>query len=370
MKKIFMSIFCLFVLPFVVSAEEKTFGDIKYIIEEKDAKDYVCEEIKEHDLQIMLYADLELLIEDKTENKTYLVDITNPGVCKEHNTIPLTFDIKHIDWGENNQIFEYTYENSLNIVFTNVEGSDNFVAFLIATGQYDPNITYYTHGYNGMVRVTSPSTPEELAEVQTKIDNSEYYIIAEPKTKTLLGSIDPSNLVAPKEKTGLTEDLVFEKKGLLGTFDFNNKKYYVFYDENTGQYLAAFDEIGNYQTFGKDKLLLNNLSHSPKGEYIILLKEEDGKQVAEILDNSYNIVLTKEVADYIIHFFGENDNVNYIVKNNLNTMEIKIMSITKTKIETEKVPNTYDGITTSIVIGIMALLGLVVTTILYRKKVC
>ena len=47
---------------------------------------------------------------------------------------------------------------------------------------------------------------------------------------------------------------------------------------------------------------------------------------------------------------------------------MKILEITQTKIETEKIPNTYDGIITSIIIGIMALLGLIVTTILLKRK--
>ena len=38
MKKVFIAILSLFIVPFIVSAEEKTFGDIQYTIEEKSGK--------------------------------------------------------------------------------------------------------------------------------------------------------------------------------------------------------------------------------------------------------------------------------------------------------------------------------------------
>lgn len=362
MKKIFIAIFSILVLPFVVSAEEKVFGDVKYIIEEKDAKEYVCEEIKDHDLEILPHYQLELYVNDITDNKIYLVDITKPGVCKPFE--PKTISrILTVEWGDNNSIYEVEYNSEVGFTYLYDSSLGRVAAFELPHGQYDPTADYYIDD-NGEAKLV-----EEPDKNQTDFDAGVYLTKLEPTRRRLIGQMDPNILVAPKEKTGLSNDLTFDKDGLLGFINFNGKTYYVFHNFNHNNYVSIFDEEGNYQTFGHEKILVSNFSTSIDDEYIILMYDQDQKKIMEVLDTKYNLVLSKKLDDYTIHFIGKNENTNYIFDHDQMNNESKIISITKKTVEMEKVPNTYDGVTTSIVVGVIALLGLAVTIILYKKKV-
>ena len=368
MKKIFIALFSLLVLPFVVSAEEKVFGDIKYTIEEINLKEYVCEEIKDHDLEILPFSDKEFYVNDITDSKVYMVDITNPGICIDYNTIQTHPYMRFIIWGDNNEIYEKQYDQQFVAGIYYVPDLEYREVFTRAEEQYDASAPYYELVNEEAIKVTNPN--------ETDFNNGNYLLLLEPNEATLLGEIDPSSLVAPKEKTGLTSDLTFEKDNLIGVLTFNNKKYYAFYNETVIQYAFIFDETGNYETFGKDKLLVENFSASRNGEYILLTSEQDEKIVLEVFDTAYNLIFSKEVDHHSIHFTGIKDNTNYIYVGDNNYKESKLISITKTKMELEiekepeieKVPETYDGITNSIVIGFISLICLLATTLIYRRK--
>ncbi|MBQ9072427.1 MAG: hypothetical protein IJY25_04650 [Bacilli bacterium] len=369
MKKLFnilfITIVSLLVLPIMVRAEVKTFGDIQYTIETEDIKDYVCEEIKDHEIYLSEIYDVnKLLVYDVTDDKAYVIDLINLGVCTEFGgSYPDSGNITYI-WGTNNDIYEAVYEENSNSSWYEIVALDTSYPFIRAEGQYDADADYYEiNDDNEAILVKE----EDKNEADFNAGN--YYTILEPISKKLLSTFETTNFVAPKEKTGLDSDISYSKNNFLYPINFNNETYFVFVDFST-QYFAAFDKDGNYQTFGYDKLVLYYVIDSFEGDYVVLYTEQEEKVYASILDKDYNLVLSKELDDSMnLNFIGKNSSTDYLFEETDN--DRSLISITKSTVKNENVPNipnTYDGITTSIVIGIIALLGLGLSMLYIKRK--
>ena len=166
---------------------------------------------------------------------------------------------------------------------------DGEYGFGLAEGTFNVGITTYYEIINEKaIQVTNAK--------QTHLDDGKYYTLLEPNSKTLVATFKKTNLVAPKEKTGLHDDISFIKSDIIYAFKFNDKYYFVFKDmDGDPQYTAIFDEEGKYQTFGQNQLLVSVGSTSLEGDYVMLAVYEDAKEITLIIDKYYNVVLSTEI---------------------------------------------------------------------------
>lgn len=342
-KVILLGLFLI--LPFSVKAQVKEVGDIVYSIQSKKIEDYMCSSVKGHDLFAETLEDDKMVVYDVTGLKTYLLDLKNPGSCNEfdvdkHN--PLLNEYIYV-WEENKDLYLYTYDvNSRSRVIKSTDttldvnsiyfelNEDGYFHYLnekdldlqklntyyeaimleIANNDYNSNETYYE-----IINEKNQEVSEVTFDENKIYEKGKYFIESKPIKKELIGKNSKETYVAPKEKTGLSKDITFKRRELLWHIALNGKNYIVFLiDEENVNARAIFDTEGNYQTFGYDKLLVEDLSDITHGEYLSLVVSQDKKKNV-ILDKNLNEVYSKEFTDNydILYLLGPYDNTVYLV---------------------------------------------------------
>lgn len=351
MKKIFhlviISIMAMLFIP-NVNAEVKEFDNIVYKVQDKMLEDYLCEDIKGHDLNIAATGPNKIEVYDNEMDKYYQIDFSNLGVCKEvdgnfYDDEPY----REYSW-DGNKLYNDTYDLNVKIAYAKtldkeieknspyaekgpngelfhvenpvLENLSNYYEpylFELAQEAYDKDANYYKfvqHEY------FTEGILVELDEATYEV--GKYYVFAKPVKRELLVEVTVDEFVATKEKTGLETNITLTQSDFIYHAQINNNVYLAFsIDTEEQPYYAFFDKNGNYQTFGFDVIALEDILGSEDG-YISLVANIEQKKQNVLLDKYFNRLVLQEVNRErgIIMPIASNENIAYFI-NEINSKE-------------------------------------------------
>lgn len=331
MKKLFnLIVFMLLCVPFMVDAEVKKVDDIVYTIESKTIYDYLCDDIKGHELVAIVIDEGIIEVVDFDTDKSYIVDLSKPKSCTEfpddyeypeYNgaeipvfTLNNKFYMEYYDgqvWGEfiktedneidYNKVYYKRVEEYGNTYYypilkeeINVNNIENYYEMfqVLEADSYDENETYY--GYDedfNIILADKEKVKEEYEQDKESIYN--YVVVVEPTSRELIAEFDTDTFIAPKEKTGYDKDIKFIISDSYYThFEVDGTMYVALYNWEDDK-IAIFDIEGNYQTLGEEALYIKDLSISEKTGYIVMIKGIDEQEIA-IYDSKLNLVYSNE----------------------------------------------------------------------------
>ena len=356
-KFVVLMIVMLFV-PLGVNAKESKY----YNIEAKNLEDYILEELKEHNLFLAMQAYNKLVVYDETNDKHYLIDFSNNGVCEEYTGEEFEdvyYEPTEYRWDGNNLYldtyssgFKFVHAKTLdkeiepnssyaeleqdgfyhvsNPVPENLSNYYEVYFFKLATETYDKDISYYEikkHDYTIDEHNFSYEIATTVELDENTYEPNVYYVIAQPVKTELIGQFDSDKFIVPKDKSGLDSDFTLTRFDFQHHIEFGNKTYYVFANFNQQNlYCAIFDESGNYKTFGLDNLSIININITQDNKYLTLLAKIDNKNHLIILDQKLNIIVLEDVSNYgdDISLIGNNQNVFYYLSHG---SEVEILEI-------------------------------------------
>ena len=214
-RNIFVLAFALLnFIPVCVNAENSK----DYTAEFKKIEDYACEELKGHNLRIGGHSYNKVIVVDETDNKEYMIDLTKKGICEEFKEeIHDDYVPTEYSW-EENSLYLNTYSKSFKFVYaktldTEIEPNSSYVEkeeygfvhvnnpitenlsnyyemyyFELATGEYNPNASYYEIIENKFTTDDFVDYVEEAVLVKldkNSYEANKYYVIASPVKKRI-----------------------------------------------------------------------------------------------------------------------------------------------------------------------------------------
>ncbi|MBQ9072480.1 MAG: hypothetical protein IJY25_04930 [Bacilli bacterium] len=398
MKKIFnivlINIMTLLLIPNLVSAEEIKIGDYKYIIEESSYKEYICDELEGKDYYIYSVSNKTKVVLQTEEPPlyTYLIDFTKTDNCEtitNEEFDKLYFNDVAYDyvWGKDNVIrrAKISYEVSNHYILTEDTSIDNNKVYLkiddvVVSEVKNPNnedlSTYYeeiflkySYGYDSEMdyyEVEYNCIAKYIGKISEEQYNSgNYYIKEEPELEEVLKLENTDFIVS--EKLGIfDEEYRYDRSDYFYIMTFGEETYLAFSDENSG-IEVIFDLDGNVIRFGFDDKYQEYLEVTHNDLFAFYSGKSFEDSNIYIIDPDFNVIYEKDSKDNYISYLTTLENTDYFAVES--PSDIKILKITKEKIveQGEPIPNTFDGIATYIILGLVALVGLALSIIFIKK---
>lgn len=400
MKKIFNVILTwvigLLIMPNLISAEVKEIGDYKYALEQYTYKDYVCDELDGKKFYAVSISNELYFYEDNSSN-VYFIDITKNDNCKlltaeevaNLHKSEMTYDYS---WNEDDIVIKTSVPMLANTEFiltkdTDIVEGKQYYKFVdnmhilveqpvknelvnyyemkylenAIEYEYDQTKTYYKYDVN--VQIIEVLTPTK-EEYEQKL----YYVESEKVETEELLNLKNIEFILPKEISGEATDYKFTKDDFLWVYEIGSKVYLEFVFDG---YTYLYNTDGTIVDFGIDGGKFYFISPlSENGLFVLDLVFEDNSQVMYIMDENYNIIYQEKENENYMNYAVTIDNVDYFVIQTYgnNTDDMRILKVTKEKIVTEPIPDTFDGVGISFIVATLSLIGLVGTTIYLKRK--
>ena len=403
MKKLFLVMIGLLLVPNLVSAEVKEIGDYKYTVEDINYKDYICEELegKEYYIYSYSYAN-KVVLEDMNSGEAYILDLSKSDNCK-----PLTQEEK-TELEQNDILYNYFWNNDNSITETSTDIYTNAQYILTSDIEINKDKTYFVHDTNKWMIVENPIVDDisnyyELTYIKTanrtefdltkqyykietfgilskvsnptkdEFDNGLYYIITSDIKTQKLFQLENIEFILPKEVSKGENDYKFSREDLIWVYKFGDKYYLEFYAGNVGRsYLYNTD--GTIVDFNIEHKYFSYIYGLTKNNlFSIELQINDDVLNMYVMDDKFNIIFEEKTNENYITYLTTIDNVDYfsIESYSSDPDDIRILKITREEIvkekEKEPVPNTFDGVMGYVILGIISLISLVGAIIITKK---